>query len=193
MAHGNEQGAGERSSLEDAAARAARGDRAAFGVLVAQTTPRLFRLAARILGDPGDAEDALQEAYMRAFDALNDGRFDGRAGVETWLYRVAANAALDALRARKRRRVRFDVDEPNAQEPADAGDAAARLAARSALRELDAWLAELPPDQRTAIVLKEVEGLSTGEIAEIMKCSPGAVEQRLVRARATLRRRSEEG
>lgn len=130
---------------------------------------------------------------MRAFDALNDGRFDGRAGVETWLYRVAANAALDALRARKRRRVRFDVDEPDAQEPADAGDADARLAARAALRELDAWLAELPPDQRTAIVLKEVEGLSTGEIAEIMKCSPGAVEQRLVRARVTLRRRSEEG
>ena len=178
------------ASLEEAAGRAAAGDHAAFGAIVARTTPRLYRLAARITGDPGEAEDVLQEAFLRAFDALGEGRFDGRAGVETWLYRIVANAALDALRARKRRRARVELDAANEGE---AVDDRRRLAARAALRELDAWLGELPADQRTAIVLKEIEGLSSSEVADIMKSSVGAVEQRLVRARAALRRRSEEG
>ncbi len=174
------------------ASRAASGDRAAFEVLVTRTTPRLYRLAARITGDPGDAEDALQDAYLRAFDALAEGRFDQRSGVETWLYRIVANSALDTLRARKRRRARVDLDPEGSSEGAPVDDQG-RLAARAALRELDAWMEELPPDQRTAIVLKEIEGLSSNEVAEVMKCSVGAVEQRLVRARATLRRRSGDG
>src|SRR6185369_3078591 len=122
----------------------------------------LHRLAARITGDPGEAEDALQDAYLRAFDALTAGRFDGRAGVETWLYRIVANAALDALRSRRRRRARVDADADgeNAASPIDDAE---RMAARAALRELDGFLAELPADQRTAIVLKEIEGLSSNE------------------------------
>jgi RNA polymerase sigma-70 factor (ECF subfamily) len=188
-----ERGTEDRgSSLEALASRAARGERAAFEALVTRTTPRLYRLAARITGDPGEAEDALQDAFLRAFDALADGRFDQRSGIETWLYRIVANAALDSLRARRRRRARVDLDPEGSSEggPVDDGD---RLAARAALRELDAWMEELPADQRTAIVLKEIEGLSSNEVAQIMKCSVGAVEQRLVRARATLRRRSGEG
>jgi RNA polymerase sigma-70 factor (ECF subfamily) len=188
-----ERGTEDRgSSLEALAARAARGDRAAFEALVTRTTPRLYRLAARITGDPGEAEDALQDAFLRAFDALSDGRFDQRSGIETWLYRIVANAALDSLRARRRRRARVDLDPEGSSEGAPVDDGG-RLAARAALRELDTWMEELPADQRTAIVLKEIEGLSSNEVAEIMKCSVGAVEQRLVRARATLRRRSGEG
>src|SRR5262249_31773929 len=146
---------------------------------------------ARITGDLAEAEDVLQEAFLRAFDALRNGRFDRRAGVETWLYRIVANASLDAVRARRRRHARVELDpEGNGDAATDDGG---RLAARAALRELSEWLAELPPDQRTAIVLKEVEGLSSSEVAEIMKSSVGAVEQRLVRARAALRRRSGEG
>ena len=189
-----ERGTEDRgSSLEALAARAARGDRAAFEALVTRTTPRLYRLAARITGDPGEAEDALQDAFLRAFDALADGRFDQRSGIETWLYRIVANAALDSLRARRRRRARVDLDPEGSSEggPVDDGD---RLAARAALRELDAWMEELPADQRTAIVLEgDRRTVSSNEVAQIMKCSVGAVEQRLVRARATLRRRSGEG
>jgi len=180
------------TALDAAARKAARGDRAAFTAIVAATTQRLHRLAARITGDPGEAEDALQDGYLRAFDALVAGRFDGRAGVETWLYRIIANASLDALRARKRRRARLGDggEEADAASPMHSPE---QLAARASLRELDTWLAELPPDQRTAIVLKEIEGLSSNEVAAVMNSSVGAVEQRLVRARAALRKRSGEG
>ncbi len=176
--------------LEDAADLAARGHRGAFDAIVARTTPKLYRLAARIMGDQGEAEDVLQDAYIRAFDALLAGKFDRRSNLETWLYRIVANGALDALRSRKRRRARYDLDSEGVDEAPQSDGS--RLAARAALRELDVMLAELPPDQRTAIVLKEVEGLSSNEVAEVMNCSVGSVEQRLVRARATLRKKSEE-
>lgn len=176
-------------ALDAAARRVEAGDHAAFAAIVRETTPRLYRLAARIMADPGEAEDVLQDAYVRAFDALVEGRFDGRAGIATWIYRIVANTALDALRARRRRRLRTDADgDAEADAPVDDEG---RLDARAALRELEGFLADLPADQRTAVVLKELEGLSSSEVAEVMGCSMGAVEQRLVRARATLRRRSD--
>lgn len=174
-------------TLEDAFKRVISGDRAAFNQIVEETTPRLFRLTARIVGDLSEAEDVLQEAYVRAFDALTAGRFDGRSGAYTWLYRIVTNASLDAMRARKRRRARIDSEASNDVEEAVATNE--RLQARAALRELEELLEGLPPDQRTAIVLKEVEGLSSAEVADAMGSSVGAVEQRLVRARATLRAR----
>jgi RNA polymerase sigma-70 factor (ECF subfamily) len=185
---------GDRAAIEAVAA----GDAAAFAAVIAATGPRLFRLAARMLGSLEEAEDALQDAYIRAYDALRAGRFDGRASLDTWLYRIVANTALDALRAR-RRRARWGLftlgaGAPGAlvepAEPPEQVSSAERIAARDALRELSAWIDELPPDQRTALVLKEIEGLPTGEVASIMGSSVGAVEQRLVRARATLRKRS---
>jgi RNA polymerase sigma-70 factor (ECF subfamily) len=165
-------------------------DAGAFQALVAATAPKLLRVAARILGDIDEAEDVLQEAYLRAFDALAAGRFDEKCAVETWMYRIVANAALDALRARKRRRTQADGDVGDSD--ASVNDEP-RLLARRALVELDRWLAALPNEQRTAIVLKELEGLSSNEVAAIMKCSVGAVEQRLVRARTALRQRIENG
>jgi RNA polymerase sigma-70 factor, ECF subfamily len=173
--------------LDAAARRVEAGDSAAFAAIVRETTPRLYRLAARIMADGGEAEDVLQDAYMRAFDALSAGRFDGRAGIATWLYRIVANTAMDALRARRRRKRTALVDDVADAPVDDEG----RLAARAALHELRGFLEDLPADQRTALVLKELEGLSSSEAAEVMGCSVGAVEQRLVRARATLRRRSD--
>lgn len=169
--------------LVEAAQRVRRGDAAAFRCIVNATNVRLVRLSARILGNVTDAEDVVQEAYVKAFRSLTDGRFDGRSGLETWLYRIVTNTALDALRARGRRPVAAD----SAPEPAWDGRASAE--ARLALAELAGWLDALPPDQRGAIVLKAMEGLGSAEIAEILECSEGAVEQRLVRARATLRAR----
>lgn len=192
------------SGIQAACEAVAAGDAAAFSRVVEATSGRLFRLAARMVGDVGEAEDVLQDAYVRAFDALRSGRFDGRSSPETWLYRVVTNAALDAMRARKRRRWwglgggkrQGQAAEEGEADMADAAEqvsSAERLAAREALRELSAWMADLPEEQRTALILKELEGLPTSEVATIMGSSVGAVEQRLVRARATLRRRSEGG
>ena len=156
------------------------GDRAAFGAIVRATERAMFRVAARLLGDYDEAGDVLQDAYVRAFEALSSGEFVGRSSVSTWLYRVVTNASLDALRARKRRRV---VPIEEASEAGAPGDAEARIA----LRELGALLDALPEEQRAALVLKELEGLSTVEVAKVLGTTEGAVEQRLVRARATLR------
>ena len=158
----------------------ARGDGAAFRRLVLATSQKLVRLAARITGSIEDGEDVVQEAYVKAHRALIEGRFDRRSRVDTWLYRIVTNASIDALRSGAKRPKSVDT----LPEPAWDGLGAAE--ARVALRELDALLDGLPHDQRAALVLKGVEGLSSSEIAEIMNTTEGAVEQRLVRARASL-------
>lgn len=134
-----------------------------------------------MLGQLAEAEDVVQDAYVKAFDALSAGKFDGRSRVETWLYRIVTRQAIDALRARKRRPKPTDVGLDVAT------DAHLAIESRVALAELDAWLSVLPDDQRAALVLSTLEGLSNAEVARVMDCSEGAVEQRLVRARATLR------
>jgi RNA polymerase sigma-70 factor, ECF subfamily len=169
------------------ARRVQRGDPSAFRTIVVHTQDRLYRLAARIMGSAADAEDVMQEAYVKAYRALRDGRFGDRAELTTWLRRVVVNACIDALRRRAAR--------PIADDSARADDAVAPHLdpeARAALRDLSNWLGELPPEQRAAIVLCAVEGLTTPEAAEALGCSVGAVEQRLVRARATLRRKRSE-
>lgn len=175
----------ESSRLAQALARFSAGEAAAFEEIVFATTDRLYRLAARLTGDAHEAEDALQEGFIRAYDAVRTGRFDGRSSVETWLYRIIANAALDSVRARKRR----ERATPDAPAPRD--DGARKMDASVALTEMAEWLEELPAEQRAALVLKELEGLSAARVAEVLGISEGAVEQRLVRARATLRERSE--
>ncbi len=169
--------------LEDAAARVLGGtEPRAFREIVAATSAELVRLAARIMGNLADAEDVVQEAYLRAHRSLVAGQFDGRSRLRTWLRRIVANAAIDALRSRKRRPAPTDTT------PEVAWDGAASAEARVALAELDDWLGALPPDQRVALTLSALEGLGNGEIAELMGCTEGAIEQRLVRARAALRK-----
>lgn len=155
-----------------------------FHDLVTSTAQQMFRVAARILGNVQDAEDVVQESYLRAYGAMATERFEGRASMRTWLYRIVTNAALDALRSRRRRRRWQVLGE------ADAVDEGQSIEATAALRELGSWLGELAPEQRAAIVLKELEGMTSAEVASVLGCSEGAVEQRLVRARATLRERS---
>ena len=171
-------------TLEQAAARVARGDSAAFQIIVSGTSDRLVRLAARLLGNISDAEDVVQEAYVKAYRALGAGQFDGRSSLTTWLYRIVTRAAIDALRSNKRRAT------PSESLPEQSFDGLGQAEARLAVAELAGLLEALPEDQRAAIVLKSVEGLSTPEIASTLDCSEGAVEQRLVRARQSLRARS---
>lgn len=170
-------------SLEQAAERVARGDDAAFDDIVEATSARLLRLAARVMGSVEEGEDVLQDAYLRAYRSMVEGGFDERARVETWLQRIVTNAAIDALRSRRRRAAR----DTGLVEPT--WDGAAISEARIALSELDAWFGELPPDQRVALTLKAVEEMSSSQIAITMGLTEGAVEQLLVRARGALRKK----
>lgn len=176
-----------KHSLELAVAEVVAGRSEAFRVIVEQTHGRLVQLGLRILGDRSEAEDVVQEAYVKAHQELVEGRFDHRASIETWLFRVVTHAAIDAARRGKRvarlSRALMDVfSAPHAD-----------LDSRVALRQLAAWLHQLPKDQYAALVLKVVEGLSGAEVAAVLECSEGAVEQRLVRARASLREWAERG
>jgi RNA polymerase sigma-70 factor, ECF subfamily len=171
-------------NLDEAAQRVRSGDTAAFGQIVDATSGRLVRLAARMLGNIVDAEDVVQEAYVKAYRALTTGEFDGRANVSTWLYRIVTNQAIDAMRGRARRPKPTDTADESTSDLASAEQ-------KMALAELADFMSELPPDQRATLVLKAVEGMTSPEIAEVLQCSEGAVEQRLVRARAALRKRSE--
>lgn len=162
------------------AARVASGDLAAFRQVVDHTRAPLYRLAARMLGDVRDAEDALQDAYVSAYRGMREGRYDARSKVETWLYRIVTNACIDLLRKRKTREVQPEVDAKF--------DGHVTAEARVALRELDDLLSRLSPQDRAAIVLVGVEGLSIKEAAQALESTEGAVEQRVVRARAALRK-----
>ena len=129
------------------------------------------------MGSVAEAEDVVQDAYVKAYRAIALGQFDARSRVETWLHRIVVNASVDAKR--KRARAREDaIDSSRGQE----GSAESAVA----LRELADMLETLPEDQRAAIVLK-AEGMSASEIGAVLGCSEGAVEQKLVRARAALR------
>ncbi|EYF05692.1 RNA polymerase sigma factor [Chondromyces apiculatus] len=161
------------------AARVARGDASAFRQIVDHTRAPLYRLAARMLGNLADAEDVLQEAYVNAFRGLSEGRYDGRSKLETYLHRIVVNASTDALRKRR------ESPKEVAREPRFDGRVPAE--ARLALRELDALLQALAPQDRAALVLVSLEGMSAREAGEVLGCSEGAIEQRLVRARAALR------
>jgi len=159
------------------------GDTSAFSGIVLATQDRLVRLSARLLGSVPDAEDVVQEAYLKAYRSLLARKFDRRSRVTTWLHRIVINATLDARRSRKRAPVPSSETDP---EPRT--DGAASSEAHVALRELAGWLGALPEEQQVVLVLKALEDLSSGEIAEILGCTEGAVEQRLVRARAALRK-----
>lgn len=171
-------------NLTEAVTRVRTGDAAAFQQVVDATSARLVRLAARMLGNVVDAEDVVQEAYVKAYRSLTTGEFDGRANVSTWLYRIVTNQAIDAMRSRARRPKPTDTADESTSDLASAEQ-------KMALAELSDWMSDLPADQRAALVLKAVEGMTSPEIAEVLQCSEGAVEQRLVRARAALRKRSE--
>lgn len=144
---------------------------------------RLYRAAVRLVGSTDEGYDVLQDALIRAYGAWSAGDAPPDEALGAWLYRIVTRTALNALRSRKRRRLResgFADPELTTRPQAEA---------RLALEALDALVADLPAEQRVAFVLREIEELSVPEIAAHLGCSEGAVEQRLVRARARLRER----
>ncbi len=170
------------------------GDPAAFGELFRRHRDRLWAVALRTTGNPEDAADALQDAMISAFRRAES--FRGDAAVTTWLHRIVVNASLDRLRRRKVRAAdplpddleehatRGDVLAGSDQGP-DPGPEAQALAGERQQRVLAA-LAELPPDQKAALVLVDMEGYPVAEVAAILEIPTGTVKSRCARGRSRL-------
>jgi len=171
--------------------RSRQGDLEAFNAIVAAYQDRVYNLCLRMLGSSQAAEDATQEAFLSAY--RNVGRMRG-ASLRAWLFRIAANACIDELRRRKRQAhlsldaaVR-DGDDERPVEVADPAPGPEQFALRGELRNaIGLELGRLPPDQRLAVVLCDIEGLSYEEIAAAMGGSVGTVKSRISRGRARLR------
>jgi RNA polymerase sigma-70 factor (ECF subfamily) len=167
--------------------RARRGDLDAFNDLVLEYQGIVFNLCYRLLGNRSAAEDAAQEAFVAAWRGLGGLRGDS---FRRWVLRIAANACRDELRRRGRRPASsLDVAlEEGLPEPADAGPLPETSLLDSESRgRIERVLAELPPEQRLAVVLCDVEGLDYAEIAAVMRTSLGTVKSRIARGRARLR------
>ncbi len=167
-------------------------DRAEFARLVEAYSGMVYRLAIKLLADAQDAEDVLQETFIKAYHHLPE--FDGRAQVSTWLYRIATNEALMLLRRRKH--PVLSIDEPSEEDtqgtqPVHIVDWCClpedELMSSEARAYLDQAVAQLTPNLRAVFLLRDVEGLSTRQTAEVLKLSETAVKTRLSRARLQLR------
>jgi RNA polymerase sigma-70 factor (ECF subfamily) len=168
------------------------GDRAEFAKLVQEYSPMIYRLGLKMLNNPQDAEDILQETFIKAYKHI--GKFDGRSSISTWLYRIATNEALMSLRKKRPDMISFDVpsiNESEPQEPLQIVDWCCLpeeeyLSSEGRLR-LDEAAERLPESLRIVFVLRDIEGLSTRETAEVLDISEMAVKTRLSRARLRLR------
>ncbi|MCL4760180.1 MAG: RNA polymerase sigma factor RpoE [Burkholderiales bacterium] len=182
---------GDREVDQQLVERAQRGDKRAFELLVAKYQRKLGRLLSRMVRDPAEVEDVTQEAFIKAYRALPS--FRGDSAFYTWLYRIAINTAKNYLVALGRRApttTEFDNEDAENFEEADAlRDASTpedemhgKQIAETVNRAMDA----LPEDLRTAITLREIEGLSYEEIASLMNCPIGTVRSRIFRAREAI-------
>jgi RNA polymerase sigma-70 factor (ECF subfamily) len=182
---------GDREVDQQLVERAQRGDKRAFELLVAKYQRKLGRLLSRLVRDPAEVEDVTQEAFIKAYRALPS--FRGDSAFYTWLYRIAINTAKNYLVALGRRAptsTSFDHEEAENFEDAEQlrdsstpeGELFGKQIAATVNRAMDA----LPEDLRTAITLREIEGLSYEEIANVMNCPIGTVRSRIFRARDSI-------
>ena len=174
-------------------ARVQRGEKAAFDVLVLRYQHKVLKLVMRYIRDSMEAEDVSQEAFIKAYRALPG--FRGDSAFYTWLYRIAINTAKNALVSSKRRPIEYDLD---LQDPAhydlqarmQDGETPEHLVLTEEIREtVNGAMSELPEDLKTAILLREIDGLSYEEIAAAMDCPVGTVRSRIFRAREAIDRK----
>lgn len=168
--------------------RVQRGDKRAFDLLVNKYQRKLGRLLSRFIRDPSEVEDVTQEAFIKAYRALPG--FRGESAFYTWLYRIGINTAKNHLVAMGRRAptsTELDVEEAEVTEAGDQlrdlNTPENQLMSKQVAETVNQSLQELPEELRTAITLREVEGLSYEEIAEVMQCPVGTVRSRIFRAR----------
>jgi RNA polymerase sigma-70 factor (ECF subfamily) len=177
--------------------RVQRGDKGAFDALVLKYQHKLVKLVMRYVRNPAEAEDIAQEAFIKAYRALP--QFRGDSAFYTWLYRIAINTAKNAVVSRDRSPIEYNVDRENSDESYDMQgrmkdpDTPEGLVLTDEIRTtVNAAIESLPEDLRTAIVLRELEGLSYEEIAATMDCPVGTVRSRIFRAREAIDRRLRE-
>ena len=181
----------ERDIDQEIVERVQRGDKRAFDLLVSKYQRKIFRLLSRLIRDPGEIEDVAQEAFIKAYRALPN--FRGDSAFYTWLYRIAINTAKNHLVAQGRRAPTTTEAEVEEAENFDDADGLrdvntpdAVLMSRQVGEAVNRAIERLPEDLRTAIVLRELEGLSYEEIAESMNCPIGTVRSRIFRAREAI-------
>ncbi len=171
--------------------RVQRGDKAAFDLLVAKYQRKIFRLLSRLIRDQAEVEDIAQEAFIKAYRALPN--FRGDSAFYTWLYRIAINTAKNHLVSQGRRAPTTTEADIEEAETFDDGDQLrdlntpeSMLLSKQVGEAVNRAIDQLPEDLRTAIVLREIEGLSYEEIAESMSCPIGTVRSRIFRAREAI-------
>ncbi len=166
------------------------GDSAAFGAFVRRHQRRVFRLAVHLLQNTAEAEDIAQEAFVRAYGALD--RFDGRSEPFTWLYRITVNLSLNAIRSRKTRRAGTTTDDPRieaalVERRPSLSDPARQVTDRELALALCDGVDALSATLRTTLVLVAVDGLSHAEVSQVLGCPEGTVAWRIHEARRKLR------
>ena len=173
--------------------RVQQGDRSAFDVLVIKYQPKIIKLVMRYVRDPSEALDVSQEAFIKAYRAAPS--FRGDSAFYTWLYRIAINTAKNYLVAAARRPTYYDLNAESAEQfEAFAKlrdiDTPEHLTLSEEIRQtVNQAIADLPDDLRTAIILRELEGMSYEAIAQTMECPVGTVRSRIFRARASIDKR----
>ena len=173
--------------------RVQQGDRSAFDVLVIKYQARILKLIMRYVREPADAMDVAQEAFIKAYRAAPS--FRGDSAFYTWLYRITINTAKNHLVAAGRRPLHYDLNAENAEQFENFAklkdiDTPEGLTLSEEIRQtVNQAIADLPDDLRTAIILREIDGMSYEEIAQTMECPVGTVRSRIFRARQSIDKR----
>lgn len=182
---------GDREIDQELVERAQRGDKRAFGLLVEKYQRKLGRLLSRMIRDPAEVEDVVQEAFIKAYRALPN--FRGDSAFYTWLYRIGINTAKNYLVSMGRRpRVTAEIELEDAENFEDGDDLRTiatpetELMSKQVAQTVNETVSALPEELRTAITLREIEGLRYEEIATLMGCPIGTVRSRIFRARETI-------
>ena len=185
---------GDREIDQELVERAQRGDKRAYGLLVEKYQRKLARLLSRFVRDPAEVEDVTQEAFIKAYRALP--KFRGDSAFYTWLYRIGINTAKNYLMAAGRRApTSTGVDSEEAEsldegaQLRDINTPESLLLSREIGDTVNAAMLSLPEELRTAIQLREIEGMSYEDIAQIMDCPIGTVRSRIFRAREAIAER----
>jgi RNA polymerase sigma-70 factor (ECF subfamily) len=175
---------------EDLVLRVQQGDKSAFDFLVIKYQHKIIQLVNRYVKDPSEAQDVAQESFIKAYRAL--GNFRGDSAFYTWLYRIAINTAKNYLVSRSRRSASYQVDIQDAEAFENAPQLQGMetperlLLNQEIIDTIKAAIDKLPEDMRTAIMLREFEGMSYEEIAQAMDCPVGTVRSRIFRAREAI-------
>ena len=180
----------ERDIDQQLVERAQQGDKHAFELLVSKYQRKLGRLLSRFIRDPGEVEDVTQEAFIKAYRALPS--FRGDSAFYTWLYRISINTAKNHLVALGRKPMTFDIDTQDPEQSVILNelreiDTPEALVESDEVRDtINRAIHALPEELRTAILLREIEGMSYEEIAATMECPVGTVRSRIFRAREAI-------